>query len=172
MTRSDGNPVTKAALIAAMAVGSVVLWLGIPVGWLWLASMWQADSQQTGFGPYMLVIGGIVVSAVLMAKLLSKLNRVYGSVTKAPPVVKVRMPWHRSMRGEDDSRAPRTVLDVVMVCSVSVGDDGVRHLVLLLRRIAAARAARPAGSEQPAYAMLRQWRESISASVRPPRRSA
>jgi hypothetical protein len=68
----------------------------------------------------MLVIAGIIVSAVLMAKLLSKLNRVYGSVTKAPPVMKVRMPWHRSMRGEDDSRQPRTVLDVVMVCSVSV----------------------------------------------------
>jgi hypothetical protein len=120
MTTSDGNPVAKFALIAAMAIGSVVLWLGIPIGWLWLGSIWQADSQATGFGPYMLVIAGIIVSAVLMAKLLSKLNRVYGSVTKAPPVMKVRMPWHRSMRGEDDSRQPRTVLDVVMVCSVSV----------------------------------------------------
>ncbi len=119
MSHSSANPLAKYALIAAMAVGSVVLWLGIPVGWLWLGSMLQADSQQTGFGPYMLVIAGIVVSAVLMAKLLAKLNRIYGAVIGAEPVVRVRMPWHRSMRGEDDSRLPRSVLDVVMVCSVS-----------------------------------------------------
>jgi F0F1-type ATP synthase membrane subunit c/vacuolar-type H+-ATPase subunit K len=120
MSHSQGNPVAKAALIAAMAVGSVLLWLGIPVGWLWVGSMVQSDSQQAGFGPYMLVIFGIVVSAILMAKLLAKLNRVYGTVSGAAPLVKVRMPWHRSMRGEDDSRQPRTMLDVVMVCSVSV----------------------------------------------------
>jgi hypothetical protein len=119
MSRSQGNPLARYGLIAAMAIGSVTLWLGIPVGWLWLGSMWQADSQSTGFGPYILVIAGIIVSAVLMAKLLSKLNRVYGRVTHAEPVVRVRMPWHRSMRGEDDSRPARTVLDVVMVCSVS-----------------------------------------------------
>src|SRR5690242_5635482 len=101
MSHSGGNPIAKFGLIAAMAVGSVVLWLGIPVGWLWIGSMWQSNSQATGFGPYMLVIAGIVVSAVLLAKLLAKLNRVYGSVIGADPVVRVRMPWHRSMRGED-----------------------------------------------------------------------
>jgi hypothetical protein len=120
MSQSTGNPIAKTALIAAMAIGSVVLWLGIPVGWLWVGSMVQSNSQQTGFGPYILVIAGIAVSAVIMAKLLAKLNRVYGSVIGAEPTVKVRMPWHRSMRGEDDSRVPRSVLDVVMVCSVSV----------------------------------------------------
>jgi hypothetical protein len=28
------------------------------------------------------------------------------------------MPWHRSLRGEEEGRAPRQILDVVMVVSV------------------------------------------------------
>ena len=34
--------------------------------------------------------------------------------------MRVRAPWHRSMRGDEDSRPPRSVLDVVMVISVSI----------------------------------------------------
>jgi hypothetical protein len=29
------------------------------------------------------------------------------------------MPWHRSLRGENEGRAPQQILDVVMVISVS-----------------------------------------------------
>lgn len=31
----------------------------------------------------------------------------------------MRLPWHRSLRGEEDARQPRTVLDVVMVATVA-----------------------------------------------------
>jgi len=55
-----------------------------------------------------------------MAKLLAVLNRTYKRVAGDDAVVRVRMPWHRSLRGEDDGRVPRSVLDVVMVISVSV----------------------------------------------------
>jgi len=120
MTSSRLEPLTKAGLIALMAVGSVTLWLGIPIGWLWIGSQVQADSQSPGFTPYMLVLAGIVVSIAVMAKLLAILNRTYKRVAGDDAVVRVRMPWHRSMRGEDDSRAPRSVLDVVMVISVSL----------------------------------------------------
>ena len=43
-----------------------MLWLGIPVGWLWIVSQVQADSQAAGFGPYLLAIGGIAVSVVIV----------------------------------------------------------------------------------------------------------
>ena len=39
-------------------------------------------------------------------------------MTGTAPEVRVQLPWHRSMRGERDARRPRSVLDVVMVCSV------------------------------------------------------
>jgi hypothetical protein len=121
MVAAPFRPVAKAGLILLMAVGSIMLWIGSPIGWLWIASQMQKDSQQAGFGPYLLVLVGIVVTAVVLAKALSKLNHAYGAVAGAGEPVRVVMPWHRSMRGENEGRAPRTVLDVVMVISVAIG---------------------------------------------------
>ena len=119
MTGSGLERVAKVGLIALMGLGSVLLWLGVPIGWLWIGSQVQSGTQSTGFAPYMLVLAGIVVSVVAVAKLLAILNRTYRRVSGDDGTVRVRMPWHRSMRGEDDSRAPRSVLDVVMVISVT-----------------------------------------------------
>jgi hypothetical protein len=121
MAISPLRPLAKAGLIVLMALGSLVLWIGSPIGWLWIASQMQKDSQAAGFGPYVLVLVGIAVTAVVLAQLLSRLNRAYGVVSGEDEPVRVRMPWHRSMRGEQEGRAPRTVLDVVMVVSVSIG---------------------------------------------------
>ncbi len=104
-----------------MAVGSIVLWIGSPLGWLWLASQMQKDSQSTGFGPYMVVLVGIAVTGVVMAKLLQRLNRFYGEVAGVGEPVRVVLPWHRGLRSENEGRPPRTVLDVVMVISVAIG---------------------------------------------------
>jgi hypothetical protein len=114
-----GRILLAALLIALMAIGSVVLWLGIPVGWLYLASR-IVKSSQPSLGPYVLVLVGIPVSMVVVGKALSRLNRAYGEVTGAAPSARVRSPWMKSMRGERDSGRPRTVLDVVMVWSVAV----------------------------------------------------
>ena len=112
-----GTGVAKVALIALMAVGSIFLWIGIPVGWLWIGSQIQSDSGQASFGLYLGVLAGIIVSMVAMGKLLSGLNGVYGRLTGSE-IVRVRMPGHRSLRGEQEGRAPRLILDVVMVISV------------------------------------------------------
>ena len=112
-----GTGLAKAALIALMAIGSIFLWIGIPVGWLWIGSQIQSDSGQASFGLYLGILLGIIVSMVVVGKLLSSLNGVYGRLTGSE-VVRVRMPWHRSLRGENEGRAPRQILDVVMVISV------------------------------------------------------
>ena len=39
--------VAKAALIALMAFFSVMLWLGLPIGWLWIGSQAQSGTQST-----------------------------------------------------------------------------------------------------------------------------
>jgi hypothetical protein len=114
------RPFAKAGLILLMAVGSILLWIGSPIFWLWLASQMQKDSQAAGFGPYMVVLFGIAITAVALAKGLQQLNRAYSSVAGVEEA-RVIMPWHRSMRGEDEGRAQRTVLDVVMVISVAIG---------------------------------------------------
>jgi hypothetical protein len=120
MTDSPLQPVVKVGLIAVMAIGSIALWIGVPIGWLWIGSQWQADSQSTGFGPYVAVLFGIIVSVAVLAKGLAILNRAYGRVAGDDPTMRVRLPWHRSMRGDEDSRYQRNVLDVVMVISVSI----------------------------------------------------
>jgi hypothetical protein len=114
-----GRRLLGALLIALMAVGSVLLWLGIPLGWLYLASR-LVDSSQPSMGPYVLVLVGIPASMIVVGKVLSKLNRAYGQLTHTAPTGRTRNAWLRSMRGERDSGRQRTVLDVVMVWSVAV----------------------------------------------------
>jgi hypothetical protein len=114
-----GRRLLAALLIALMAIGSILLWLGIPVGWLYLVSR-LVKSSQPSMGPYVLLIVGIPASMIVVGKALSKLNRVYGEVTGTTPTMRVRSPWMKSMRGERDSGRQRTVLDVVMVWSVAL----------------------------------------------------
>ena len=106
-------------LIAVMAVGSLLLWIGVPVGWLYLASR-VADSSEPSMGPYVMVLVGIPATMILVGKALAALDRTYGRVTRTAPQTRVQAPWHRSMRGDRRSARPRSVLDVVMVCSVAL----------------------------------------------------
>ena len=114
-----GRTLLAALLIALMAIGSILLWLGIPVGWLYLVSR-LVKSSQPSMGPYVLLLVGIPASMIVVGKALSKLNRVYGEVTGTTSTARVRSPWMKSMRGERDSGRQRTVLDVVMVWSVAL----------------------------------------------------
>jgi hypothetical protein len=108
-----------ALLIALMAVGSVLLWIGIPVGWLYLASQ-LTDSSQPSMGPYVLVLVGIPATMIAVGKLLAVLDRAHGRVTHAAPRGRVQSPWHRSLRGDRRPVRGRSVLDVVMVSSVAL----------------------------------------------------
>jgi hypothetical protein len=118
---SGATKLLAIGLIVLMAIGSVFLWLGIPLGWIYIASRLAKTSQPT-MGPYLVVIFGIPISMVIVARLLSRLNRIYGEVTETTPHVRVVLPWLRSMRGEREpaSAHVRTVLDVVMMISVAI----------------------------------------------------
>lgn len=106
-------------LIALMAVGSVAMWVAVPIFWLWLASKLQEGSQPS-LGPYLLVIAGIAISMLAIGKLLARLDRLYAVVLGAPRQQRIQASWQRSMRGERGSTRRRTVLDSVMVVSVGI----------------------------------------------------
>jgi hypothetical protein len=106
-------------LIAVMAVGSVALWLVIPVGWIYLASHIVKTTQPT-FGPYLLILFGVPISMFIVGKLLYRLNGVYERLTGQDSEVRVQLPWHRSMRGERAPQRRTTVLELVMMISVTV----------------------------------------------------
>jgi hypothetical protein len=114
-----GRRLVGVVLIALMAIGSILLWLGIPVGWLYLVSR-LVTSSQPSMGPYVLLLVGIPASMIVVGKALSKLNRTYASLMGTASSARVRSSWMKSMRGERDSGRPRSVLDVVMVWSVAL----------------------------------------------------
>jgi hypothetical protein len=125
--RAQASYVTRAGLIALMLVGALALWVGDPVLWMWITSRLQSGTQAK-MGPYALMLVGIVLTAVVIGKALSRLNRYYGEVTGTAPTVKIVLPWRRSMRDvrhgggdDDDGRVPVSLLDVVMVVAVVIG---------------------------------------------------
>jgi hypothetical protein len=106
-------------LILLMAAGSIAMWVVVPVAWLYLGSQMQKGSTPS-LGPYLLVLVGIVVSMVIIGKLLGWLDRVYAIVIGVHRDKRIQAPWHKSMRGERGSGRERTVLDGVMIVSVSL----------------------------------------------------
>jgi hypothetical protein len=112
--------VAQAGLVALMALGGLMLWFGNPVIWLWIGSQ-MTESQGPSMGPYAVVALGIVASTVLVAWALARIHRRYQDVSGYTPTVRMRLPWLRSVRGEEDSRPEVTVLDVVMVITAMMG---------------------------------------------------
>jgi hypothetical protein len=120
-----GTLAARAGLIALMLVGSLALWLGDPVLWLWITARLQ--STQASMGPYALMLLGITLTAVVIGKGLARLNRLYAEVTGTAPTVRIIVPWRRSMRdarhggsSDDDARVPVGLLEVVMVVAVLI----------------------------------------------------
>ena len=108
-----------ALLVLVMAVGSVLMWIGVPVFWLWLASR-IADSSQPSAGVYVLVLVGIVVSMAVLGKALGTVNRIHMELTGNLPQRREQTIWLRSMRAEREVKRETGVLGIVMAWSVSV----------------------------------------------------
>ena len=104
-------------LVLLMGIGSVDMWLGIPVALVYAASQ-LADTSAPTLGPYLLVFIGLPIGMAIMAKLLGYLDRVHQVYTRTNDDRPVQAPWMRSMRGERGSTRTRGVLDTVMIVSV------------------------------------------------------
>jgi hypothetical protein len=117
-THSTWSPISL-FLIALMAIGSVVMWLGVPIGLIYLASR-VADSPKPSMGPYVLILVGLPVGMILVGKLLGALDRYHGRITGLDDGKPQQAAWMRSMRGERDRKRRRSVLDSVMIISVGV----------------------------------------------------
>ena len=116
--RSNWSPVSL-LLIALMALGSVMMWLGLPVALIYLASR-VADSPKPSMGPYLLIIVGLPLGMMAIGKVLGTLDRYHGRITGLDDGKPEQAAWMKSMRGERDRRRRRSVLDTVMVVSVAI----------------------------------------------------
>ena len=115
--RSQWNP-AAIMLVALMALGSVVMWFGVPLGLIYLASK-LADTPNPSMGPYLLVLIGLPVGMAVVGKALGALNRAHIRLTGAE-VDEYRPGWTRSMRAERKVERRGGVLDRVMIISVGL----------------------------------------------------
>jgi hypothetical protein len=104
-----------------MAIGSVVMWLGVPLGLVYAASK-IADSSQPSLGPYLLVLFGLPIGMAIIGKGLGMLDRAHQRLTGIGDESGRRRAasWNRSMRGERGSTRRGGVLDRVMIVSVGM----------------------------------------------------
>ena len=63
-------------LLAIMFGGSLVLWVGVPLAWLWVASQVQAATDSLGAAIAVGLIG-VLISVVALVVGLARLNDVY-----------------------------------------------------------------------------------------------
>jgi hypothetical protein len=119
MGTAIGRGAGSALLVLLMAIGSILMWIGVPVFWLWLASQ-LAESSQPSLGLYVLVLVGIGVTMAVVGKLLGILNRIHMELTGNLPRQRQETVWLKSMRGDERKRREHGILANVMALSVSI----------------------------------------------------
>ncbi|MGE4428329.1 MAG: hypothetical protein AB7G37_17885 [Solirubrobacteraceae bacterium] len=102
-----------------MLLCGLFMWAGSPYLWIRIAAA-RADSQNLSMGQVVFILGMIALTGLAMAKLLAVLNAFYSRVTGGEAEVVIRSPWNQSMRDGRTTGRVTTILDVVMVISVSL----------------------------------------------------
>jgi hypothetical protein len=107
---------TASAIFVVMLFAALALWTAIPVGWIYIGSK-VATTQFPAEGPYAVVAIGIVVTIVLDAWLIGRLNALYMRVTGTNRLAPMRPTWLKSMRDTDAAAGTTTVVEAVMIGS-------------------------------------------------------
>src|SRR5690348_6076497 len=66
----------RAAVILLMGIGSIAMWLGVPIGLIYAVSK-MVDSTQPSLGPYMIILFGVPIGMTIIGKGLGSLDRFY-----------------------------------------------------------------------------------------------
>jgi hypothetical protein len=118
--RSSPPEVLTAPLAVAIVIGSAAMWIGIPLGGLWLAGELTSTAQGFLFA----TLGGIPLAMTASAWLLYRLNDLYErSRGAAGGRERRRSAWLVASSDERTrirrARAPRPLIDVAMTVSAT-----------------------------------------------------
>ena len=94
-------------LVAIMVGGGLVLWVGVPLGWLYVGSLVQGSTHSLGTALLVMMVG-VVVSIAVLVPVLGWLNRKHSEL--------------RVARGLDDHG--QTALEGVMTVSAMIAIVG------------------------------------------------
>jgi hypothetical protein len=111
------NAVAAMLVALAMVIAAFSLWTVVPLTWIYVGSK-IAGSQFPAGGPYMVVFVGIVVSILVIAWIIGRLNRLYVRITGSYTLEPMRAAWLRSMRDSGQPDHGMTLLEAVIAASV------------------------------------------------------
>jgi hypothetical protein len=114
---SPGRSLAAGFVFLAMLLAAFSLWTAIPLSWVYIASK-VSQTQFPSGGPYAVVIVGFVASVLIVAWLISRLNRLYIRITGTNRLVPVRAAWLKSMRDTGPTPGSVTVVEAVLMASV------------------------------------------------------
>jgi hypothetical protein len=116
-TDSAGRGVAASVVFLAMLVAAFALWTAIPLVWVYIASK-VSHTQFPSGGPYAVVAAGILLSVLIDAWLIGRLNSLYIRLTGTNRLHPMRPTWLRSMRDSGPAYNSVTVVEAVMMASV------------------------------------------------------
>jgi hypothetical protein len=120
-THSHGTSLPRgiaAALIfVVMLLAALSLWTAIPLSWIYIGSK-VSHTQFPSQGPYLVVAVGIVLSILIDAWLIARLNHLYMRVTGTNRLAPMRPGWLKSMRDTEAPVGTTTVVEAVLMGSV------------------------------------------------------
>jgi hypothetical protein len=101
----------------AMLLAAFSLWTVIPLSWVYIASK-VSHTQFPSGGPYAVVAVGIVVSVLVVAWLIGRLNDLYIRITGTNRLAPIRPAWLKSMRDTGGMQSSVTVVEAVFMGTV------------------------------------------------------
>jgi hypothetical protein len=101
----------------AMLLAAFALWTAIPLSWVYIASKLSQTQFPSG-GPYAVVAVGILVSILVVAWLIGRLNDLYVRITGTNRLAPIRPAWLKSMRDTGSIQSNVTVVEAVLMSSV------------------------------------------------------
>jgi hypothetical protein len=106
-----------AVVFVTMLLAALSIWTAIPLSWIYIGSK-VSHTQFPSTGPYFVVAAGIVVSVIVIAWLIGRLNRLYVQITGTNRLAPMRPTWLRSMRDTSPAQGTTTVVEAVLMGSV------------------------------------------------------
>ena len=106
---------TVALLLLLMVVLSLVLWIGVPLAWMWIASLVAPDARSWYLG----ILLAIPATMLGVGWILYRVNGIYVRLS-GEPQPPAHASWLESQAADRTSRRPRRAIDVIMGCSVAV----------------------------------------------------
>lgn len=112
-----GRALAASLVFIAMLLAAFSLWTAIPLSWVYIGSK-VSETQFPSGGPYAVVAVGIVVSILIVAWIIGRLNNLYIRITGTNRLAPMRPTWLKSMRDTAPLTNSVTVVEAVLMASV------------------------------------------------------